>query len=135
MMMTTMLIADDEASIRRLVVAACSSATRRVIEAPDGDAAWDIIQRARPTIVLIDVQMPGQTGLELTRRIRAAAGVECTRVVLLSAKTQASDVEAGMNAGADRYVTKPFSIVELLAVVENELSRVGRGQPPGFRSR
>jgi DNA-binding response OmpR family regulator len=120
----TVLIADDESGIRRLVTAGLSREDRRVIEAADGDRAWELIERERPHVALIDVQMPGRTGIELTRAIRASTALAATRVVLLSAKAQAADVAAGLAAGADQYITKPFSIVELMAVVERELTSV-----------
>ena len=118
------LIADDESSIRRLVTAGLSRSDRHVIEAADGDRAWELIQQERPHLALIDVQMPGRTGVELTRAIRAATALAGTRVVLLSAKAQAADVAAGLAAGANQYITKPFSIVDLMAVVERELTSV-----------
>jgi CheY-like chemotaxis protein len=116
--MKTILIADDEASMRLLVSATLSSDRRAVIEAADGDEAWRLIRRHRPMVAILDVQMPGRTGLELSRAIRADPDLAGTTVVLLTAKAQAADVEAGLAAGADRYLTKPFSPLELLTVVE-----------------
>jgi DNA-binding response OmpR family regulator len=116
------VIADDEASIRRLVTAGLAGAGRRIVEAADGDSAWAAIERERPHVALLDVQMPGRTGVELTRLIRADAALAGTRIILLSAKAQAADVELGLAAGADRYITKPFSVVELMAIVESELA-------------
>jgi DNA-binding response OmpR family regulator len=120
----TVMIADDEVGIRRLVSASLAAAHRRVVEAADGDRAWELIERERPHLALLDVQMPGRTGIELTRAIRASAALAATRVVLLSAKAQAADVAAGLAAGADQYITKPFSVLDLIAVVERELANV-----------
>jgi DNA-binding response OmpR family regulator len=120
----TVLIADDEASIRRLVAAGLSVGGRRVIEAPDGDCAWTLIESERPHLALLDVQMPGRTGIELTRAIRASAEMAAMRIVLLSAKAQAADVAEGLAAGANQYITKPFSVVELMSIVERELAQV-----------
>ena len=117
----TVLVADDEPSLRLLVLASITSDRCRVIEAADGDAAWSTLQRDRPALALLDVQMPGRTGLELTRAIRADARLRPMKVILLTAKSQHSDVEAGKAAGADRYLTKPFSPLELLRVVEGAL--------------
>jgi DNA-binding response OmpR family regulator len=116
------VIADDEASIRRLVTAGLAGAGRRIVEAADGDSAWAAIERERPHVALLDVQMPGRTGVELTRSIRADARLVDTRVILLSAKAQAADVALGVEAGANQYITKPFSVVELIATVERELT-------------
>lgn len=121
--MTTVLIADDEPSLRLLVSATIASEEYEVIEAMDGDEAWGLIRRHRPTVVLLDVQMPGQTGLELTRSIRNDPDLARTCVILLTSKAQQTDVQAGLEAGADRYLTKPFSPLELLRVVEQAVDR------------
>ena len=121
--MTTVLIADDEPSLRLLVSATIASEEYEVIEAMDGDEAWGLIRRHRPTVVLLDVQMPGQTGLELTRSIRNDPDLARTCVILLTSKAQQTDVQAGLEAAADRYLTKPFSPLELLRVVEQAVDR------------
>jgi two-component system response regulator MtrA len=115
--MTTVLIADDDMSMRMLIGAAISDGDYIVVEAEDGDEAWDVIRKHRPRVALLDVQMGGQTGLEVTRRIRASPDVADIAVVLVSAKTQDSDVQAGYDAGADQYVTKPFSPNQLAQTV------------------
>ena len=116
--MTTVLIADDEPSLRLLVSATIASDEYDVVEAMDGDEAWSLIRRHRPNVALLDVQMPGRTGLDLTRAIRKDPELAAMRVILLTSKAQHADVEAGLEAGADRYLTKPFSPLELLRVVE-----------------
>jgi CheY-like chemotaxis protein len=115
---TTVLIADDEPSLRLLVSATISSDEYDVVEAVDGDEAWGLIRRHRPSVVLLDVQMPGRTGLDLARAIRDDPDLTRTSVILLTSKAQQADIEAGLAAGADRYLTKPFSPLELLRVVE-----------------
>jgi DNA-binding response OmpR family regulator len=117
----TVLIADDEPSLRLLVTATIASDQIAVLEAADGDEAWALIERRRPELVLLDVQMPGQTGIELTRRIRADRDLTGTRIVILTSKAQATDVASGLEAGADLYLTKPFSPLTLLTYVENAL--------------
>jgi CheY-like chemotaxis protein len=117
----TVLIVDDEPSVRLLVSATIASDQYRVIEAADGDEAWRLLQMCRPAVVLLDVQMPGRTGLELTREIKRDPSLQRTKVILLTARTQEADVHAGMAAGADLYLTKPFSPLELLTVVEEAL--------------
>jgi len=115
---TTVLIADDEPSLRMLVSATIASDEYEVVEAVDGDEAWGLIRLHRPNVVLLDVQMPGRTGLDLTRAIRDDPDLASTSVILLTSKAQQADIEAGLAAGADRYLTKPFSPLELLRVVE-----------------
>jgi CheY-like chemotaxis protein len=114
----TVLIADDEPHLRLLVSITIESDDYEVIEAADGDEAWQAIHSHRPDVVLLDVQMPGRTGLELTRAIKTDPSLSQTRVILLSSKAQATDVAAGMAAGADLYLTKPFSPIELIGAVE-----------------
>lgn len=121
--MTTVLIADDEQSLRLLVSATIMSDEYDVVEAADGDEAWALMQQHQPSVALLDVQMPGKTGLDLTRAIRSDPRFARTFVVLLTSKAQQTDVQAGLEAGADRYLTKPFSPLELLTVVEQALTK------------
>lgn len=123
--MRTVVIADDEPSLRLLVSATIASDELNVVEAGDGDEAWRLLQHYRPAVALLDVQMPGLTGLELTRAIKSNADLRATQVVLLSAKAQEVDIQAGLDAGADRYLTKPFSPFELLALLDGLVDPVG----------
>ena len=119
--MKTVLIADDEPSLRLLVSATIESDQYSVLEAADGDEAWKLIQQHRPAVALLDVQMPGRTGLELARSIKSDPALADTRVIMLTSKAQESDIAAGLAAGADLYLTKPFSPLELLTGVEQAL--------------
>ena len=85
--MTTVLVADDEAGLRRLIRVTAEGEGHKVIEADDGDAAWMMIHLLRPDTVVLDVCMPGRSGFELTRSIRADPGLVGTRVVLVSGQT------------------------------------------------
>lgn len=120
--MKRLLIADDQPSLRLLVSATLASDDYEIVEAADGDEAWDLIRHTRPDLALLDVQMPGKTGIELTRAIKGDDDLASTVVILLSSKAQASDVEAGLHAGADLYLTKPFSPIELLGTVDRALN-------------
>jgi CheY-like chemotaxis protein len=117
------LIADDEPSLRLLVTATIATDEIQVLEAADGNEAWEVIQRHRPALVLLDIQMPGLSGLELTRQIRADPQLAQTKIVILTSKAQATDVAAGLEAGADLYLTKPFSPLSLMTYVEQALGR------------
>jgi DNA-binding response OmpR family regulator len=121
--LATVLIADDEPSMRLLVHATIESDDYKVLEAADGDEAWTLIQKFKPLLVLLDVQMPGRTGLEILGMIKSDPSLSATRVILLTAKALVADVEAGMTAGADFYLTKPFSPLDLLTRVEESLRR------------
>jgi two-component system, OmpR family, phosphate regulon response regulator PhoB len=119
--LATVLIADDEPSMRLLVHATIESDDYKVIEAADGNEAWTLIQQYKPSLVLLDVQMPGRTGIEILGSIKSDPALKATRVILLTAKALEADVEAGMSAGADFYLTKPFSPLDLLTRVEEAL--------------
>ena len=117
----TVVIADDEPSMRMLVHATIDSDDYYVVEAADGDHAWALIQEHKPSLVLLDVQMPGRSGLDVLQSIKANPTLKATRVILLTAKAQETDVEAGLVAGADFYLTKPFSPLDLLTRVDEAL--------------
>ena len=114
----TVVIADDEPSLRLLVHATIDSDDHRVVEAGDGVEAWALIQKYKPQLVLLDVEMPWRSGLEVLRLIKADPSLGATRVILLTSNAHESDIEAGLIAGADFYLTKPFSPLDLLARVE-----------------
>jgi len=120
-LLRTVLIADDESSIRLLVHATIESDDYAVVEAADGAQAWALTQDLKPALVLLDVQMPGQSGLEVLRSIKADPVLKGTRVILLTSKAQERDIEIGLIAGADFYLTKPFSPLDLLTRVEEAL--------------
>ena len=120
-LLRTVLIADDESSIRLLVHATIESDDYTVVEAADGAQAWALTKELKPSLVLLDVQMPGQSGLEVLRSIKADPTLKATRVILLTSKAQEDDIEVGLIAGADFYLTKPFSPLDLLTRVEEAL--------------
>jgi|ERR1035437_4366740 two-component system phosphate regulon response regulator PhoB len=122
--MKSVLIADDQNSIRLLVRATIESEEYSIAEASDGSQAWRLIQELRPDLVFLDVQMPGLSGLQVTRAVRGDPALGATRIILLTANSAKADVEAGLAAGADLYLTKPFSPLELLNVLEKALEIV-----------
>jgi len=117
----TVLIADDEPSLRLLVNATIMSDAYNIVEAADGNQAWALIQKHRPEVAVLDVQMPGKSGLEVTRAIKGDSSLAGTRVILLTANSFETDVADGLAAGADLYLTKPFSPLQLLTVLEKAL--------------
>ena len=112
------LIADDEASLRLLVTATLEDEGYELIEARDGTAAMELARQHHPDMALLDVQMPGLDGLAVCRSIKDDRDLHHTFVVLLTSKAQAVDRERGLAAGADAYLTKPFSPLELMQLVE-----------------
>jgi CheY-like chemotaxis protein len=127
----TVLIADDEPSMRLLVRATIESDQYDVLEAADGDEAWALITKHKPSVVLLDVQMPGRNGLEVLAMIRRDASLAATRVIMLTARALKSDMEVGLAAGADLYLTKPFSPLDLLTRVDEALVQWRSAQAAG----
>jgi len=127
----TVLIADDEPSMRLLVRATIESDQFEVLEAGDGEEAWNMIREHKPSVVLLDVQMPGRTGIEVLALIRSDPSLSATRVIMLTAKALKTDMELGLTAGADLYLTKPFSPLDLLTRVDEALGQWQASLPPG----
>ena len=117
----TVVIADDEPSVRLLVQVTIGADDFNVVEATDGDEAWLLIQKHKPSLVLLDVRMPGRTGLEILSAIRSDASLARTKVIMLTASALASDMTAALASGADAYLTKPFSPRDLLARLDEAL--------------
>ena len=120
----TVLIVDDEPAILELVRFTLEDDQIRVLEASDGRAALDIARAERPALILLDVRMPYLDGVEVCRRLRADAALRSTRIVMLTAADQEADRARGLAAGADEYLSKPFSPLALLALVRSILPEV-----------
>ena len=104
------VIADDDPDIRALVAIAVRKAGFELVaETIDGTSAWESIQATQPDLVVLDVSMPGMTGLDVTTLIRAEQSLAGLRVALLSAGVDDTSRQTGMDVGADVYLTKPFS--------------------------
>jgi two-component system response regulator MprA len=110
------LVVDDDDVIRRVVRTVLEADEFEVIEAGDGAAAIAAAGTAHPAVVVLDVMMPGLDGVEVCRRLREAG--EAARVLMLTAVDDAGVEQASRSAGADAYLRKPFSSVELLDRVE-----------------
>jgi len=119
-MTTTVLVVDDEPTIREIVVKYLARDGFRTLEAADGDRARELVQAERPDLVVLDVMLPGTDGLELCRWIRSGSHLP---VIMLTARGEESDRIIGLELGADDYVTKPFSPRELAARVRTVLRR------------
>jgi twitching motility two-component system response regulator PilH len=113
--MAKILVVDDSATDRRLIVAALSA--HNVLEASSGDDGVQMALQNRPDLVIMDVVMPGKNGFQACRDLRRHEETEKVPVILLSTKNQPTDREWGMRQGADEYLTKPFSDEELLKLV------------------
>lgn len=116
--MTTILVVDDEPAIVDLVRFTLEDADVRVVEASDGVEALVVARRIKPDLVLLDVQMPRLDGLEVCRQLRSEPDLARTPIIMLTAAGQEADRARGRGAGADEYLSKPFSPLALLALVE-----------------
>ena len=118
--MTTVLVVDDEPIVRDVIVRYLRRDGFATLEAGDGDRARELIETADPTLVVLDVMLPGTDGLELCRWIRSRSDLP---VIMLTARGEEADRIVGLELGADDYVTKPFSPRELAARVRTVLRR------------
>jgi DNA-binding response OmpR family regulator len=128
--MDTVLVVDDEPTIRDVVVRYLRRDGYQTLEAADGDRARELIETTEPSLVVLDVMLPGTDGLALCRWIRARSSLP---VILLTARGDEIDRIVGLELGADDYVTKPFSPRELAVRVRNVLRRIGPQAPPDER--
>jgi DNA-binding response OmpR family regulator len=112
-MSNVVLVADDDDDILLLVTTRLKRDGFEVVAARDGFEALALAQEHKPAVAVLDVGMPGLDGLEVLEAIRETQALAHTRVLLLTAKAQESDVRRGYAAGADAYVKKPFSPAEL----------------------
>jgi DNA-binding response OmpR family regulator len=113
--------ADDDEDILSLVTLRLERAGFAVAQARDGDEAVELVRARRPALAILDVMMPRRTGLEVLSELRSDESLAGLKVILLSARVQETDVERGLDAGADAYLAKPFKAPELVAKVEELL--------------
>lgn len=116
------LICDDEDVLRALVRASLQGGDYDVVEARDGNEAVEIAMTQRPSLVLLDMMMPGRTGAEVLERLRADPALAATPVIMLTARTQETDRAAANEAGATVFFPKPFSPAELARLVGETLA-------------
>ena len=121
--MTSVLVVDDDPDVCELVRYKLEQSGFDVRRASDGDQALSEVEAEVPDLVLLDIMMPGMSGLEVLERWRANEATEKLPVIMLTAKAQENDVERGFELGADDYVIKPFSPRELVRRVTAVLSR------------
>lgn len=119
----TALVADDEPDVRDFVTLRLQQAGFDVRAVGDGVATLAALRERKPDILLLDIMMPGRSGLEVLKEMRADADLKDVLVILLTAKARDKDVDDGYAAGADDYISKPFSPRELIHRVNSLLSR------------
>jgi len=112
------LVVDDDDALREMVGLVLSSSGYQPIFASDGLSAVEIFRESNPDLVLLDIMLPGQSGIDVCNQIRAVSGVP---IIMLTAKGDTEDVVVGLEAGADDYVVKPHNGAELVARVRARL--------------
>lgn len=121
--MSRVLVVEDEAAISELITLNLRHAGFEVVQAADGDAAQLEVDKVLPDLVLLDWMLPGTSGLSLAKRWRGQQRTRDLPVIMLTARAEETDKVAGLDAGADDYLTKPFSTQELMARVRAVLRR------------
>jgi CheY-like chemotaxis protein len=121
--MTKILIVDDEPSIRFLITATLEDEGYELFEAADGQEAYNLVKSNKPDLIILDVMMPGLTGYELCAKLKQDPVTQNIVIIMLTAKGQEQDRLQSRQAGADRYLRKPFSPLELINVVASFLQQ------------
>lgn len=122
-MPATILLVEDEPAIQELIAANLTRAGHHVLRAGDAETGQRIVRDALPDLILLDWMLPGMSGVALARALRADARTKAIPIILLTARSEESDKVQGLDAGADDYITKPFSPKELLARIRSVLRR------------
>lgn len=122
-MSTTILVIEDEPAIQELIAVNLSFAGHKVLRAYDAEQAQTLIRAELPDLILLDWMLPGSSGITLAKKLRANDRTRNVPVIMLTAKGAESDKVEGLEAGADDYITKPFSPKELLARIKAVLRR------------
>jgi len=115
--MNKILIVDDEPNIVMTLEYAFRKQGFEVFIARDGSEALEILNKEVPDVIMLDIMMPNVDGYETLKRIKDNQKLEKTKVVFLTAKNKASDIEKGLKLGADKYLTKPFSIKKIVSEI------------------
>ena len=122
-MPSTILVVEDEPAIAELIAVNLSFAGHKVLRATDTEQATTLIRAELPDLVLLDWMLPGQSGVQFARTLRADERTSDVPIIMLTARTGEQDKVDGLEAGADDYITKPFSPKELLARIKAVLRR------------
>jgi len=122
-MPSTILVVEDEPAIQELIAVNLSFAGHKTLRASDTDQATTLIRAELPDVVILDWMLPGNSGLSFARQLRADERTKDVPIIMLTARTEEDDKITGLEAGADDYVTKPFSPKELVARIKAVLRR------------
>jgi len=131
----TLLVIEDERDLIEIIQYNFEREGYRVLCATNGEKGVEIAREKRPAVIILDLMLPGMDGIEVARKLRSDSETNDIAIIMLTAKSEESDVILGLGVGADDYVTKPFSVRELLARVRAVLRRTHAddGLPSGRR--
>ncbi|EEX11363.1 phosphate regulon transcriptional regulatory protein PhoB [Ruegeria lacuscaerulensis ITI-1157] len=119
----TILVVEDEPSQREIIRYNLEAEGFTVVQAENGDEALLQIKEAPPDLILLDWMLPGVSGIEICRQLKMTAATRAIPVIMLSARSDEVDKVRGLETGADDYVTKPYSVIELMARVKSQFRR------------
>lgn len=127
--MSLVYCVEDDENIRELVRYALCGQKFQAEAFPDGPSFWKAMEEKKPDLVLLDIMPPGESGLDILKKLRSQPATSGLPVIMLTARTSEYDVVTGLDAGADDYISKPFGIMELLSRVKAVLRRGGMQKP------
>ena len=133
--MTKILIVEDDPDISELVQFILTNNHYEVSVVSSGEVGFSVAQKILPELILLDVMLPGMDGRDVLKRLRATPATASIPVIMLTAKSEESDIIVGLELGADDYVSKPFSVGELLARIKTVLRRRSGELPPILANR
>jgi two-component system phosphate regulon response regulator PhoB len=125
------ILVEDERDMADLVAGRLRKEGYKVDVAADGTAGWDAIRCDPPDLAVLDIMLPGISGTEIARRMREDPRTATVPILMLTARSEESDIVVGLKFGADDYVTKPFSMSVLVARIDALLRRVAASRLPG----
>ena len=132
--MKTILIIEDEPEMRRNLATILRLEKYNPVTAENGREGLEMAQKEAPDLILCDVMMPELDGYGVLRELRAKASTEATPFIFLTARGEKPDVRAGMNLGADDYLTKPVAKSDLLSAIRTRIERARQAAVPDFKS-
>src|SRR5436853_578550 len=126
--MKTILVIEDEPHLRANLLTILKMENFRALEAVNGRLGLEMARSEAPDLIICDVMMPEMDGYAVLQTLRQERATAKTPFIFMTARSERSDLRAGMNLGADDYITKPFTVPELLSAIEARLRRVEQHQ-------
>lgn len=120
----SVLVVEDEPAQREVLVYNLEAEGFEVAKAETGDDALVLVEEAQPDVIILDWMLPGVSGIEICRRLKTKSATRAIPVIMLTARSEEADRVRGLETGADDYVVKPYSVIELMARVRTQLRRV-----------